>query len=75
METISKKVTMRVLTPSEGYLLTQVADVEPQDRIYSGKVYLAVTDSPDNWTEITIEEVEKRRKAVQEKNDVPPVME
>lgn len=74
METINKKVTIRILVSSGGYLLTQVADVEPQDRIYSEKVYLAVTDSPDNWMEITVEEAEKRRKTAQEVNDILPVM-
>lgn len=65
---------MRILTPSKGYLLTQVTDVEPQDRIYSEKVYLAVNDSPNNWTEIAVEEAEKRQKSLLEVNDILSVI-
>ena len=46
--------------PSEGYLLTQASDdVEIQNRVFSDKVFLAVTDAPENWKEITIEEAEQ----------------
>lgn len=50
---ITKNFTVHVLEPSEGYVLTQVDDVNIEDRILSYKVYLAVNDSPDNWKEIT----------------------
>lgn len=48
--------TVTIIEPSEGYTLTQTADVEVQDRILSKKVFLAITDSPSNWKEITDEE-------------------
>ena len=54
--------TMRVLTPSEGYVITQADDNTPlQERIYSAKLYLAVNDSPDNYKEITIAEADELR--------------
>lgn len=54
--------TMRVLTPSEGHLITQADDNTPlQERIYSDKLYLAVNDSPDNYKEITIAEADELR--------------
>lgn len=55
--------TMRVLTPSEGHLITQADDNTPlQDRIYSDKLYLAINDSPDNYKEITIAAAEELRR-------------
>lgn len=48
--------TVTIIEPSEGYTLTQTADVEVQDRILSKKVFLAITDNPSNWKEITDEE-------------------
>lgn len=53
--------TVIIIEPSEGYTLTQSADVEVQDRILSKKVFLAITDSPSNWKEITDEEAEEIR--------------
>ena len=54
--------TMRVLTPSEGHLITQADDNTPlQERIMSDKLYLAVNDSPDKYKEITIAEAEELR--------------
>ena len=50
--------TVQIIEPSEGYTLTQFADVEVQDRILSKKIFLAVNDSPDNWKEITDAEAE-----------------
>lgn len=51
--------TMRVLSPEEGYLLTERADVALGDRTFSPKVYLAAGDTPENWREIPIFEAEK----------------
>lgn len=48
--------TVTIIEPSEGYTLTQAADVEVVDRILSKKVFLAITDNPSNWKEITDEE-------------------
>ena len=45
-----------LLTPDEGMMLTQAADVSVESRIVTDRVYLAVNDSPDNWREITADE-------------------
>lgn len=45
--------TVQIIEPSEGYTLTQSANVEVADRILSKKIFLAVNDSPDNYKEIT----------------------
>lgn len=44
--------TVQVLEPENGWL-TQVENVSIENRIFSKKVYLAATDSPSNWHEIT----------------------
>lgn len=74
MKTINKRITMNILIPSAGYLLTQAQEVEPKDRIFSEEIYLAVNDPADNWKEVTIEEAEKLRKELQEEKE-PPGME
>ncbi len=53
--------TMRVLTPDEGNYLTQAADLPAAERVLSRKVYLAATDSPEAWREITAAEAEEIR--------------
>lgn len=53
--------TVQIIEPSEGYTLTQSADVEVQDRILSKKIFLAVNDSPDNYKEITDKEADEIR--------------
>lgn len=55
---IQEEIKVRVLIPSEGYLLTQAFEVEIANRVVSDKVYLAVTDEPINWKEITQEEAD-----------------
>jgi hypothetical protein len=55
---IQEEIKVRVLIPSKGYMLTQAQDVEIQNRVISDKVFLAVTDEPSNWKEITIEEAD-----------------
>ena len=62
METKIKQVDVRVLRPNEGCLLTQSADVDVKERIFSEEIWLASTDSADNWKDITIEEADKIRK-------------
>ena len=61
---ITKNFTVRVLEASEGYVLTQVEEVDVMNRILSDRVFLGVTDSEDNWKEITAAkaaEIEKER--------------
>lgn len=55
---IQEEIKVRVLIPSKGYMLTQAFDVEIANRVVSEKVYLAVTDEPSNWKDITIEEAD-----------------
>ena len=62
METKIKQVDVRILRPNEGCLLTQSADVDVKERIFSEEIWLASTDSADNWKDITIEEADKIRK-------------
>lgn len=63
---IQSNYTVVVLEPSEGYTLTQSADVEMQDRILSKKVFLAVNDSPSSWKEVTDAEADEIRVAQEE---------
>ena len=62
METKIKQVDVRILRPNEGCLLTQSADVDVKERIFSEEIWLASTDSADNWKDITIEEADKIKK-------------
>lgn len=62
----SSNFSVTVLEPSEGYTLTQAGEVDVQSRILSKKVYLAVTDKAENWTEITDAEAEDIRKQQEE---------
>ena len=66
METKVKQVDVRILKPNNGCLLTQSADVELQNRVFSEEIWLASTDSPDNWKDISIEEAEKIKKQQEE---------
>ena len=66
METKIKQVDVRILKPNDSCLLTQSADVELQERIFSEELWLAVTDSPDNWKDIPIEEAESLKKQQEE---------
>ena len=59
------KVENRKLTPSAGMMLTQAADIDIESRIVSDCVHLAVNDSPESWREITIEEAEEIRDAIE----------
>lgn len=45
--------TVIIIEPSEGYTLTQAKEVDVQERVLSKKVFLAITDNPSNWKEIT----------------------
>ena len=66
METKVKKVNVSILKPNEGCLLTQSAEVELQNRIFSEEIWLAATDSPENWKDISIEEAEALKKQQEE---------
>ncbi len=68
--------TARIIKPSEGKAITQAApDIPINERMIArGEVWLAVTDDPDNYTEITEEqakayetEIEAYMKAEQER--------
>ncbi len=66
METKVKKVNVSILKPNEGCVLTQRADVELQNRVFSEEIWLAATDAPENWKDITIEEAEQLKKQQEE---------
>ena len=55
---IQEEIKVRVLIPNEGYMLTQAFEVDITNRVVSDKVYLAVTDEPSNWKEISIAEAD-----------------
>lgn len=46
----------RVITPEEGHFLTQAEDIDIMQRVFSKEIFLAITDSPANWKEITEDE-------------------
>ena len=62
METKIKQVDVRISRPNEGCLLTQSANVDVKERIFSDEIWLASTDSADNWKDITIEEANQIKK-------------
>ena len=53
--------TIQIIEPSEGFTLTQSADVDLENRTLSKKVFLAVNDDPSNWKEITDTEADEIR--------------
>ena len=56
----NKQVEVRILKPSEGYYLTQARDdVDIKNRNFLTTIVLALTDSPEKWKEISIEEANK----------------
>lgn len=54
-----EEFTTKVLKADKGYMLTQSADINITERIFGTTIYLASTDSEDNWKEITTEEADK----------------
>ena len=58
METKVKQVNVNIHKPNAGCVLTQSADVELQNRVFSEEIWLASTDAPENWKDISIEEAE-----------------
>lgn len=69
MKNLQQQVTLRILEADEGHVLTQATDVEPQNRVYSEKIYLAVNDSPENWMEITQEQADKEKEEASRNTD------
>lgn len=63
---------MSILKPNEGCVLTQSADVELQNRVFSEEIWLAATDAPENWKDITIEEAEALKKQQEELANIQP---
>ena len=61
MEITNKTLIFKVITPSEGFYLTQANLGETDEVILSLSVTLGKNDSPDNWKEISIEEGERLR--------------
>ena len=72
METKVKQVNVSILKPNEGCVLTQSADVELQNRVFSEEIWLAATDSPENWKDISIEEAEALKKQQEELANTQP---
>lgn len=66
METKVKQVNVRILKPNAGCLLTQSADVELPNRVFSEEIWLATTDSSDNWKDIPLDEAEEIKKLQEE---------
>ena len=66
METKVKQVKVSILKPNAGSVLTQSADVELQNRVFSEEIWLAATDAPENWKDISIEEAEQLKKQQEE---------
>lgn len=66
METKIKQVNVSILKPNAGCVLTQSAEVELQNRVFSEEIWLAATDSPENWKDISIEEAEQLKKQQEE---------
>lgn len=58
---IQSNYTVRIIEPSEGFTLTQSANVDLENRTLSKKVFLAVNDDPSNWKEITDTEADEIR--------------
>ena len=66
METKVKQVNVSILKPNAGCVLTQSAEVELQNRVFSEGIWLASTDAPENWEDIRIEEAEALKKQQEE---------
>jgi hypothetical protein len=60
--------TTRVIAPEDGKFLTQADNnIALSERVVTdSKVYLAITDSPENWREISAEEAQEILKAQEE---------
>ena len=73
MEQKVKQVNVSILKPNVGCVLTQSAEVELQTRVFSEEIWLAATDAPATWKDITIEEAEALKQQQEElANSEPP---
>ena len=75
METKVKQVNVSILKPNAGCLLTQSADVDLQNRVFSEEIWLAATDSPENWKDIRLEEAEQLKQQQEELANSQPTEE
>lgn len=50
--------TVQIIEPTSGHVLTQSADINLKDRIFSEKIFLGINDKIENWKEITIKEAD-----------------
>ena len=75
METKVKQVNVSILKPNAGCVLTQSAEVELQNRVFSEEIWLAATDAPENWKDISIEEAENLKKQQEELANIQPTEE
>lgn len=75
MEKKVKQVNVSILKPNEGCVLTQSAEVELQNRVFSEEIWLASTDSPENWKDIRIEDAEQLKKQQEELANSQPTEE
>ena len=75
METKVKQVNVSILKPNAGCVLTQSAEVELQNRVFSEEIWLAATDSPENWEDISIVEAEQLKKQQEELANTQPTEE
>lgn len=71
METTRKQIPVTVIAPAAGQFLTQAAnDIAITDRVVTDQpVYLAATDSPERWREITADEAAAYREALRLENE------
>ena len=54
--------TIRSITPSEGKVLTQTAEVPLEKRLFTSLVILGKNETMYSWKEITTEEAEELKK-------------
>lgn len=71
METTQKHIPVTIIAPAGGKFLTQAADdIAITDRVVTDQpVYLAATDSPERWREITADEADAYREALRLENE------
>lgn len=71
METTQKQIPVTIIAPAAGQFLTQSADdIAITDRIVTDQpVYLAATDSPSRWREISADEADAYREALRLENE------
>lgn len=53
---IQSNYTVQILQAEEGFKLTQKADVDILQRVFTDKVFLSVNDDAKNWKEIPNDE-------------------